>query len=171
MSWLSVCLLACQFTWTSQHALGSCDYLLRSCVTDNPNVFQLACVKTSPDALGSCCGLLSCVKTSSGAPGCCYCLRSVKTKEIKIISTNSNIILTNPLGRGEAMTTNDCPSVSPDAHSASSMPDSETNCLSTSLSQVKNTEIVENWGPYFKSTQKLRTGSTYPVKKKYRLQF
>ena len=140
MYWLSVCLLACQFIWTSPNALGSCDYLLRPYGTDNHLVFQLACVRTSQNALGSCYGLLPCVKTSSSAPGCCYTLRSIKTKEIKNKSTNFNIITNNPLGRGEAMTTNGCPSVSPDAHSASSISDSETNCLSISLSQESQVE-------------------------------
>ena len=134
MSWLSVCLLACQFIWTSQNALGSCDCLLRSFGTDNPLVYTLACVKTSPNALGSCCeSLLS-------ALGSCCRLRSCKTKEIKNKSTNSNIIPNYPLGRGEAMTSHDCPSFSPDAHSASSVSDSETSCLH--LYFKKNQQLI-----------------------------
>ena len=107
MSWLSVCLLACQFIWTSQNALGSCDCLLRSFGTDNPLVYTLACVKTSPNALGS----------------CCYSARSSKKVTIKRImasNTKDKIDMDYPLGKRGVMKSKIHVPVSHDALCASS---------------------------------------------------
>ena len=113
-------MLACLLIWTSLNALGSCHYYLTPYGIDRYLTYPHVCLLTSPNALGS----------------CCYQLRSCSREGNKWIRKETNYInIYCPVGNKGTMTTNVYPSVSSDAHSASSKQD----ITNISLSNMETT--------------------------------
>ena len=104
---------------TSPNALGSCCCQSTSYGKDNCPAYTLACPRTSPNALGS----------------CCYPVRSNRKGTIKRIMTSNNknnINMDNPVGKRGVIRSNIHPPVSQDALCASSNADIHPISHSTS---------------------------------------